>query len=137
MATAANSSSENKTTNFAGINIPKVDTNALLDSYKKNLEILGLVNKMSYEVCSGVARLQTAFVKQFLSDLGGVAAKGIKPTDMFATFSEVVRDNVVKAVGNNKQISDLLTANGNQLTAAIAKRFKESLEETKTVLNKK
>jgi phasin family protein len=137
MATSTNSSTDSKTGGFAGIKMPKVDTNALLDSYKKNLEILGLVNKMSLEVCNGVAKLQSAFFKQFLSDLGGVAEKAAKPSDAIAKFSEVVRDNVVRAIGNNKQISDMVTTNGNALTAAIAKRFKESLEEAKTVVNKK
>jgi phasin family protein len=137
MATATSSDTGNKTNNFAGIKMPKVDTNALLDSYKKNLEILGLINKMSFEVCNGVAKLQSAFVKQFLSDLGEIASKGVKPSNIMAKFSEVVRDNVVRAVGNNKQISDMVTANGNELTAAITKRFKESLEEAKTVIKDK
>ena len=135
MATATNSS--NKTNDFSGIKMPKVDTNALLDSYKKNLEIFGLINKMSIEVCNGVAKLQSAFVKQFLSDLSNAAEKGTKPSDIIARFSEVVRDNAVKAIGNNKQISDIVTASGNELTAAIAKRFKESLEETKTAIKGK
>ncbi|MDR0580557.1 MAG: hypothetical protein LBG04_00350, partial [Holosporaceae bacterium] len=72
MATATNTSTNNKTNDFAGFKMPKVDTDAILDSYKKNLEILGLVNKMSIEVCNGIAKLQAASAKQFIHDLGGV-----------------------------------------------------------------
>jgi phasin family protein len=136
-ATNANSSTEAKTGGFTGFKVPNIDTNAILDSYKKNLEILGLVNKMSIEVCNGITKLQTAFVKQFISDLGGVAEKSGKPAEALAKFSEVTRDAAVKAIGNSKQISDIIVASNNELTAAIAKRFKDSIEEVKNVVNPK
>jgi phasin family protein len=137
MATSANPGAETKTGSSTGFKIPKIDTNALLDSYKKNLEILGIINKMSVEVCSGVTKLQTAFLKQFVSDIGSVVEKSTKPAEAFAKFSEVTRDAIVKAVGNSKQISDLIVANNNELTAVISKRFKESVEEAKNAVNPK
>ncbi|MDR1982471.1 MAG: TIGR01841 family phasin [Holosporaceae bacterium] len=120
-----------KTNAFAGFKIPKFDTDGIMDSYKKNLEILGLINKMSIEVFSGITKLQTAFVKQLMDDMGGVIEKGTKPSEALAKFSEIARDGVVKAINNGKQISDLITANNNELTAAITKRFKESIENAK------
>lgn len=137
MATATNPGAEAKTQGFAGFKTPKFDTNAVFDSYKKNLEILGLINKMSAEVCSGIAKLQTAFFKQFISDMSSVAEKGGKPADAIAKFSQVSRDAVVKAIENSKQISDLITANNNELTAAFTKRLKDSVEEAKNFANRK
>jgi phasin family protein len=136
MATATNPGTEAKTDGFAGFNAPKFDTNAIFESYKKNLEILGLINKMSAEVCNGIAKLQTAFLKQFISDMGSVAEKGAKPAEAFAKFSEVTRDAVVKAIENSKQISDLIVANNNELTAAFTKRVKDSVEEAKNIIRK-
>jgi phasin family protein len=136
-ATNTNAGTEAKKDASAGFKIPRVDTNAILDSYKKNLEILGLINKMSAEVCNGIVKLQSAFVKQFTNDLGGVVEKSAKPSEAFAKFSEVTRNAVVKAIGNSKQISDLIVANNNELTALVAKRFKESIEEAKHVVNNK
>ncbi|MDR2645709.1 MAG: hypothetical protein LBC04_00805 [Holosporaceae bacterium] len=130
MATATNT--DNKTNDSTGFKIPKVDTNAVLDSYKKNLEILGLINKMSIEVCNGIAKLQAASAKQFIHDLGGITENGIKPSNMMAKFSEIMRDSMVKIIGNNKQISDLMSTYNNELTVAIAKKFKESASEAKT-----
>jgi phasin family protein len=120
-----------KTDASSGFKIPKFDTDGLMDSYKKNLEILGLINKMSIEVFGGITKLQTAFVKQLMDDMGGVLEKGAKPSEALAKFSEVARDNVVKAINNGKQISDMITANNNELTTAITKRFKESIENAK------
>jgi phasin family protein len=137
MATATNSGTDAKKDNPGGFKIPRIDTNAILDSYKKNLEILGLISKMSAEVCNGVVKLQSAFIKQFAEDMGSVMEKSAKPSEAFAKFSEVTRDAVVKAMGNNKQISDLIVANGNELTALVAKRLRESVEEAKHVVNNK
>ncbi|MDR0753402.1 MAG: hypothetical protein LBE95_01910 [Holosporaceae bacterium] len=136
MATATNTSTDNKTNDFAGFKMPKIDTNAIFDSYKKNLEILGLINKMSIEVCNGIAKLQAASAKQFIHDLGGITENGVKPSDMMSKFSKIMQENMVKIIGNNKQISDLMSAYNNELTATVTKRFKESVSEAKTVINK-
>jgi phasin family protein len=92
---------------------------------------------MSAVVFSLISKLQTAFFKQFISDMGSVAEKGGKPADAIAKFSQVSRDAVVKAIENSKQISDLITANNNELTAAFTKRLKDSVEEAKNFANRK
>ena len=126
-----------KTFEFPNFKMPGIDMNAVMDSYRKNLEILGLINKMSMEVCTGIIKLQSAFVKQMISDMGSVWEKAGKPADMMAKLGEVTRDTVVKAVGNSKQISDMLVATGNDLTNAVTKRMKDSMEEAKNLENNK
>ncbi len=122
---------------FKGFKIPSIDTNALMDSYKKNLEILGLINKTSIEVFNGIAKLQATFVKQMISDLGGIVEKSGKPSEAIAEFSRVARDSAVRAVGNGKQISDMLQMASNDITNATAKRIKETMEEAKAAVNGK
>lgn len=122
---------------FKGFKIPNIDTSALMDSYKKNLEILGLINKTSIEVFNGIAKLQATFVKQMISDMSGVIEKSGKPSEAMAEFSRVARDNAVRAVGNGKQISDMLTMASNDITNATAKRIKETMEEAKAAVNGK
>lgn len=122
---------------FKGFKIPSIDTNALMDSYKKNLEILGLINKTSIEVFNGIAKLQATFVKQMISDMGGIVEKSGKPSEAIAEFSRVARDSAVRAVGNGKQISDMLQMASNDITNATAKRIKETMEEAKAAVNGK
>lgn len=126
-----------KAEEFKGFKIPNIDTTAMLDTYKKNLEILGLINKMSVEVFNGIAKLQTAYVKQMMADMGSIAEKSTKPSEAFAEMSRVARDSAVRAIGNGKQISDLLTMASNDITTATAKRIKETMEEAKAVVNGK
>lgn len=122
---------------FPNFKIPSVDMNALMDSYKKNLEVLGLINKMSVEVCTGITKLQSAFIKQMMTDMGSIWEKAGKPSDVMTKLNEVTRDTVEKAVGNSKQISDMIVSTNKELTAAITKRMKDSMEEAKNVVNKK
>ena len=139
MGTPNNSGTNEKagTGAFPNFKMPNVDMNAIMDSYKKNLEVLGLINKMSIEVCNGITKLQSAFIKQMMTDMGSIMEKAGKPADMMAKFNEVTRDTIVKAVGNSKQISDMLIASNNELTAAITKRMRDSMEEAKNLVNKK
>lgn len=133
----AGTSDKSNTFEFPKFKMPNIDMNAVVDSYKKNLEVLGLINKMSIEVCNGITKLQSAFIKQMIADMGSVWEKTGKPADMMAKFNEVTRDTIVKAVGNSKQISDMLVSTNNELIATITKRVKDSVEEAKNVVNKK
>ena len=137
MSMVAVSNEKNVDGDFKGFKVPNIDMNALVDSYKKNLEILGLINKMSIEVFNGIAKLQTTFVKQMVSDMGGIVEKSTKPTEALSEFSRVMRDSAVKAIGNGKQITDLITTASNDITSAATKRIKESIEETKAAVNSK
>ena len=77
----AGTSEKANTFEFPKFKMPNVDMNAVIDSYKKNLEVLGLISKMSIEVCNGITKLQSAFVKQMMADMGSVWEKTGKPAD--------------------------------------------------------
>ena len=130
---SGNQERNDKTETFGSCKIPHIDVQAMMESYKKNMEILGLMNKMSIEVCNGITKLQTAYVKQLMTELGSVLEKAARPSEAISRFTEVARDNFVRAVGNTKQISDMIIANNNELTAAMTKRFKEAMGEKHAV----
>ena len=92
---------------------------------------------MSMEVCSGITKLQTAFIKQMMTDMGSIWEKAGKPSDVMTKLNEVARDTVEKAVGNSKQISEMIVSTNKEMTEAITKRMKDSMEEAKKVVNKK
>ena len=52
-------------------------------------------------------------------------------------FSKVARDSAVRAVGNGKKISDMLTMASNDITYATAKRIKETIKNAKAAVNGK
>lgn len=136
MVTPNSNTSEKSNEASSGFKVPNIDMNAVMDSYKKNLEVLGLINKMSVEVFNGIVKLQSAFIKQMMTDAGSVMEKSGKPSDLIAKFNEATVSIIEKAVGNSKQISDMLTTSTNDLRAAVSKRIKESVEEAKNIVHK-
>ena len=52
-------------------------------------------------------------------------------------FSRFASDSAVREVGNGKKISDMLTMASNDITYAIAKRIKETMEKEKAAVNGK
>jgi len=139
MGTPNNSGASEKagTATFPNFKMPNIDMNAIMDSYKKNLEVLGLINKMSIEVCNGITKLQSAFIKQMMTDMGSIWEKSGKPSDVVTRFNEVTRDTIEKAIGSSKQISEMIVSTNKELSAAITKRVKDSVEEAKNIVNKK
>lgn len=130
-ATSESATNTGSTTGFG--KFPQFDMNAVIDSYKKNLEVLGLINKMSVEVLNGMVKLQTAFVQQTMSDLGSIYEKAGKPTEMATKFNEVTRNTVVKAVEKSKELSDMMIAATNDIGATVTKRVKDSIAEAKNL----
>ncbi|MDR2766623.1 MAG: phasin family protein [Holosporaceae bacterium] len=120
---------------FSKFKMPNIDHNAVLDSCKKNLEMMWIINKMSVEVLSGVAKLQGAFMKQLLSDYNN-AAKSSKPSEALSKFSELAHGHLLKAIGNSKQVSEMLTSASKDVHSTLTGRFKESMEEAKHIVKK-
>ena len=76
---AQNNTAQEQKNAFANFKMPQLDMEAIAESYKKNLEILGLMSKMSVEVCNGIAKLQAAFLKQMTADMGSI--KNVEPEE--------------------------------------------------------
>ena len=72
-----------------------------------------------------------------MTDMGSIWEKAGKPSDVMTKLNEVARDTVEKAVGNSKQISEMIVSTNKEMTEAITKRMKDSMEEAKKVVNKK
>lgn len=109
---------------FAGVE-------GIVDMYKKNLEVMSLVNQMSIEVYRSITKLQTTFMQQMLTD--ACNACSIKePGKTMEKLSELAKTNMEKAMENSKKISELVSAAGGDVASILTKRFKESVEEVKT-----
>ncbi len=106
----------------------------IMNMYKKNLEILSLVNQMSFDVYKSVARLQATFLQQMITDACDACRS--KPTDAMQKFATIAKDSMKQAIDNGKQISEILTSTGSDISGVLSKRFKESMEEMKQAYNK-
>lgn len=132
MSNNGNNTADNeKKANFA-----KIDMEGFSNMYKKNLEILSLVNQMSFDVYKSVAKLQATFIQQMISDACNACNSCSKPADSMNKFADVARSSITNAINNGKQISEMLTSTGNDISGVLTKRFMESMEEMKKAYKK-
>ena len=112
----------------------RFDADCMMNMYKKNLEILSMVNQMSFDVYKSVATLQATFIQQMIAD--ACDACHAKPSDAMTKFADLARDSMTNALNNGKQISDILTSTGSDISSVLTKRFRESMDEMKKAYNK-
>ena len=130
---SANNGAKNEGANFQNP-FEKFDADGMMNMYKKNLEILSMVNQMSFDVYKSVAKLQATFIQQMISD--ACEACHAKPSDAMTKFADLARDSMTNALNNGKQISDIITSTGSDISGVLTKRFRESMEEMKKAYNK-
>jgi len=126
----------NTTDNEKKAGFAKIDMEGFSNMYKKNLEILSLVNQMSFDVYKSVAKLQATFIQQMISDACNACNNCSKPADSMNKFADVARSSITNALNNGKQISEMLTSTGNDISGVLTKRFMESMEEMKKAYKK-
>lgn len=116
----------------------KVDLEGVMGMYKKNLEILSLVNQMSFDVYKSVAKLQATFLQQMISDACDACSTCTcsKPSESMNKFADIARTSISNALNNGKQISEILTSTGQDISGVLTKRFEESIEEMKKAYKK-
>ena len=112
----------------------KFDPEGMMNMYKKNLEILSMVNQMSFDVYKSVAKLQATFIQQMITD--ACEACQAKPGDAMTKFADLARDSMTNALNNGKQISEIITSTGSDISGVLTKRFRESMDEMKKAYNK-
>ena len=66
-----------------------------------------------------------------LADKVNLGAVNAKPSDTMYKFADIARDNMVKAVNNGKQVSDMLTAAGNDVAKLFTNRVKDVMDDIK------
>ncbi|MDR0555643.1 MAG: hypothetical protein LBG20_01355 [Holosporaceae bacterium] len=136
MATATSTNDAKTTGGFSGFHGPKFDPDALASSYKKNLEIWGLINKMSMEVFNGIVKLQSALWQETTKDMASAIGQGGKPSEISQRISRALRDCTISAVNNSKQLSDIIMANSNEIFGTFSKGLKDSFDNFKATAQK-
>lgn len=133
MSSKVNNGKENNYENthedsFANFKMPKFNIENLTKSYKKNLDIVNLMSKMSMDVYSNITKLQSTFIKNMTSDLSEIS-KTDKPSDAAFQFSEVAKNGMAQAINNGRKMMNMLTASSRDLSSAISKKIKENTKD--------
>jgi phasin family protein len=136
----AKSAAEDMTKMFSDLKLPHMpDSSALMDAYKRNLEVLSAANRIALEGAQAVAKRHMEIMQQTMSELSenlrsmaGVEA----PAEKSAKQAELLKRAYERAVANTKELADLIQHSNGEALALLNKRFAEAMDEAKTLLGK-
>ncbi|CAK0740598.1 Phasin [uncultured Gammaproteobacteria bacterium] len=124
---------------LSNIKIPGVDIEVIVSAQRKNIEALTAANEMALEGIQAVARRQAEILRQTMEETGKlvsdmVAAGGTG--NAAVNQAELVKGAFEKALGNMKELAEMVAKSNTDATTVISKRVGEGLEEMKSVMSK-
>ncbi len=115
--------------------IPGIDMAAVVESQRLNVEALTQANKAALEGMQAVTKRQTEILQETMEGtqtaLEALAQSG-SPQDASAKQAELMQAGFGKALGNMKELADLVSKSNAEATQTINQRISETLEEIKT-----
>ncbi|WP_233256032.1 phasin family protein [Falsiroseomonas bella] len=125
---------------FAEFRLPHfADLESLAQAQRRNLEALSAANKVALEGAQAVARRHMEIVQSAMGEMteamrsmGGTE----NPQERAARQAELLKAGYERAVGNMKEVADLIQKSNSEALALLNKRFAEAMDEIKQMAAK-
>ena len=119
--------------------VPGLDMEAVLSAQRRNLESLSAANRVALEGAQAVARRHMEIMQQSMAEMTEamrtLAGPGA-PQEKAAMQAELLKGAYEKAVGNLREIADLIQRSNGEAVGVLNCRFTEAMDEVKTMLAK-
>jgi phasin family protein len=140
MATPSNPFFENDFTKmFSEFKIPGLDMQSLMATQRRNIEAVQTANQLAIEGVQAVMRRQTEILRQMVEEsstvLRDMMATGA-PEQKIAQQTEIVKSAFEKALGNLRELSEMVAKSNTEAADVLTKRIGESLTELKSSLQR-
>lgn len=120
--------------------VPGVDVEAVVSSQRRNIEALSQANQLAVEGMQAVARRQTEIFRQMMEEasqaMRDIMAAG-SPEDKAGRQTELLKEAFQRAIGNMRELAEMVTKSQTEAFDVINKRVTESLDEVKGLMAKK
>ncbi|MCP3870175.1 MAG: phasin family protein [Gammaproteobacteria bacterium] len=124
---------------FSAYQLPNLDTSALMESQKKNVEALVAANQAAFSGTQELLKQQGEMMQQAITDATEAAnalAGSSNPKDLAAKQAELVQAAFEKALANSTELSELVKKNQDEVSGMVNQRVSESLKEIKDAISK-
>jgi phasin family protein len=108
-------------------------------AHRRNMEALSAANRMALEGAQAVARRHMEIMQSTMSELSEHVrelASTDTPAHKAAKQAELVKKSYERAVANIRELSDLIQRSNGEAIGLLNERFKEAMDEVKTLLEK-
>ena len=125
---------------FADMKLPAMpDMEAFVSASRRNMETLTSANRVALEGAQAVARRHMEIVQQNMADLTEAvrAMSSVEaPQAKAAKQAELLKQTYERAIGNMKEIGDLITQSTGEAVKLLNTRFAEAMDEVKALADK-
>jgi phasin family protein len=124
---------------FSEFKIPGFDMQGLMATQRRNIEAVQAANQLAIEGVQAVVRRQTEILRQMAEEsstaLREMMTSGA-PEQKIAQQTELVKTAFEKALGNLREMTEMVAKSNTEAADVLTKRIGESLTELKTSLQR-
>ena len=116
------------------------DMEQLAAAQRRNFEALSGANKVALEGAQAVARRHTEILQQSMSEMTQAMqsmAGAPDPQAGAAKQAEMLKSAYERAVGNMREVADLIQKSNSEALSLLNQRFTEAMDEVKAMTAKK
>lgn len=125
---------------FAGMKVPGVDWQAVMDSQQKNISALTEANKRMFEGAQAVMQQQAEIMQKSMTELTAASQEMMKEGDPEAGAKkrfDLAKTSFEAAVSNMQELADVAGKSNGEALEIINQRANQAFEEIKAVINAK
>ena len=119
---------------------PGVDSNALMETQRRNLEAVTKANQVAFDGVQAVAQRQAEILRQAMDEATKAVqtlSKTDKIEDVWVKQTELVKEAYELALANLRELTELGTKTNTEAADVLSHRVADSLDEIKGALSAK
>ncbi len=119
--------------------IPGLDLEGLMATQRRNFEAVTAANQLAVEGVQAVLRRQTEILRQMVEESTAVLKETMTagaPEQKIAQQTDLVKTAFEKALGNLRELTEMVAKSNTEAADVLTKRIGESLTELKTSLQR-
>ena len=127
-------------TKIAGqFNMPNIDTEALIEAQRKNIEAVTAANRIAFEGAQAVTQRQVEIVRQAWDESASAVqalTQAGKPEEKLAKQTEFAKQAFEHGLANLRELTEMGAKSNSEAAELISHRFVELLDEMKAEIVK-
>ncbi len=121
---------------LAKFKLPGIDIAAIVESQRKDMEVLAEANRQAYEGIKALAERRNQMLKEAFVKWRD-ATKDASGTEMLTKQAELARQGVQDAIANVRELAQMEAQSRKQAWKLVQDRFEENLAQLKKLLQPK
>lgn len=119
--------------------VPGVDSNALVESQRRNMEALAEINRVAFDGARAIMQRQAEIMRQTMEEATKAVrdlSKPGKPEETMAKQADLAKQAYEQCLANARELADMGTKSNTQAAELFSHRVTDGLEELKGAFKK-